>query len=1317
MNEVKLLAGVLNYDDPDMALPLNNHADAQNIRFTGMVGNLRPENIEGNILVSNPYLPTTGNNTTVGQPFFDQVKNRTFVFNSNSLGNDGIYILNADNTWTVLLASDILAFDPNMPISSVDVLYNDDVDGDVLYFLDSLKRPTKLNIPRYIANTYNLVKREFIDVIKAPPRMPIKAAYENDFNVTINNLKNSLFNFIYRFIYDDLDKSVWSSGSITPLPFEPFDQAIDNNRFYNSRIGLYFQTGDVNVRKIEIAFRQNNVTSDYYSIQVLDKAELSIPSNTISRFAFYNDGQYAPIDMKEQVLLFDYVPQEANAQAIPNGSVVAYAGVKEGYDLFSPNLSTQSSASGYIFNINGVNLFAYQGGDDTLGTGNDITIVCTGVGTNDGNGDAISLDNSAFTFEMNAIDGTGGNRSISITNATASISAILAAILANATTVGYTLVSQTTNTLTVRFAGVKLLISKAYVQRNSSSALNSYNAAVYANKFSSTIDYGRVYYDAAGRTNSVITAASNAVNTVTAQTGDVSLYPLSILTIRDRPPLWAAYYHIVASKNLTYQKSLDWVTRLAFADATTINSQRYAYVDIGNIIEYNQELGNANNVATQGIVSYDFSVGDRIRFIRRYPLTGSAVQLTAAQYDYEIVGVSYSQNVEGIIRGGVFLKIKYPTADIGANFAFTGADFQNYQVFIYAYGTHTSLNNTVFHEIGHKRGIGNAGTAQAYHICNNQIQSSDLATNGIEYIMAGDDFSRFRIAPISDKYNFTVNESDQDTATALSITVPNSPLTTSSYILKTQKYAAYAPSLSIALNGLYLNMSTSSQQIRLRGSIPIINNSEDCTFDLNISTMNTTGTLVVIDNLIVRGSVTRGIQKNFDFDFTLNLIFPQDRAQIWVAPVTAVSFNAIKIKSFNLTVDVIQRNIQIPIIDKSFSDLYDLELNSLSRAVSVDKNAKQEFKGTLFRFSEPAQQGTNINLANRFYPNNTDQFDRAKGDVIRMAVSARQLIIFQYAGTGRVGIYAKFIKDNTGSQNLITTDTIITPNNIQYYEGGFGIRNQPLSLSRNGFQFYFADDIRGVLCRLSQDGVTPISELFKVQTWAGMYLPAYQTDSDYQFGGKAKILSCYNQLKNRHGEIIFILQKGLNGTTVTKPALSMVFDENRNAFTGSYSFNPDQIVCAGNRLFTFHNGNAYEHNDYGNNRTFYGQTYYPSLSLVFNKEVVLRKVFNTLSYISDQIWVCDVNGDIITSEVNDQTGLPQISSLIEKDFTRRGNTLNAALLQDANSSNNTQLALLEGDVLNGVLIKVKLTYKGSKGTYIYLPTVLSQEDKENLKNT
>jgi hypothetical protein len=76
----------------------------------------------------------------------------------------------------------------------------------------------------------------------------------------------------------------------------------------------------------------------------------------------------------------------------------------------------------------------------------------------------------------------------------------------------------------------------------------------------------------------------------------------------------------------------------------------------------------------------------------------------------------------------------------------------------------------------------------------------------------------------------------------------------------------------------------------------------------------------------------------------------------------------------------------------------------------------------------------------------------------------------------------------------------------------------------------------------------------------------------------------------------------------------------------------------------------------------------------------------------------------LTSLINLQTGLPQISQLITPDFEITEGLYTAAYLYDANSGLNAQLALVEGDKLKGFYIRVLLTYRGSNFAYIYVPT-------------
>src|SRR6185295_14818544 len=118
------------------------------------------------------------------------------------------------------------------------------------------------------------------------------------------------------------------------------------------------------------------------------------------------------------------------------------------------------------------------------------------------------------------------------------------------------------------------------------------------------------------------------------------------------------------------------------------------------------------------------------------------------------------------------------------------------------------------------------------------------------------------------------------------------------------------------------------------------------------------------------------------------------------------------------------------VIDPNFSDYYPSAVNSNGRAFIYDVNAAQLTYSPLLRWSLAFQESTNINQTNRFYPLNFDQIERSKGGIMRLRVFDRILRVFQERKCGQLGIYQKFITQADGSTGLITTNDIITKNNI-----------------------------------------------------------------------------------------------------------------------------------------------------------------------------------------------------------------------------------------------------------------------------------------------
>lgn len=208
------------------------------------------------------------------------------------------------------------------------------------------------------------------------------------------------------------------------------------------------------------------------------------------------------------------------------------------------------------------------------------------------------------------------------------------------------------------------------------------------------------------------------------------------------------------------------------------------------------------------------------------------------------------------------------------------------------------------------------------------------------------------------------------------------------------------------------------------------------------------------------------------------------------------------------------------IIDQSVSDLFPSRIVGNGRAFIIDKDARENYFPTLLRWGLQYQQNTDINQTNRFYPQNFDEIDRAKGDIQRFKVRDRILRVFQNRACGQYGVYSRFIQNNSGGNELVTTNDIITANNINYYRGEFGLGDQYCGLVSSSGQDYFVDPVRGYQIRLSYDGITPISELYKGQFYISSLFTPYNKAWVRADGSLAKILGCFDFVDDQYVTIL-----------------------------------------------------------------------------------------------------------------------------------------------------------------------------------------------------
>lgn len=1312
--------GAMDGDSPNENIGKGWIRAAYDIIWRGPVGNRRPETTYGTNLVPNSLLPGTGTHLTIGA-HYDAVYGRVFFFNYNSAGFHGIYVYNTSAqpvaTFQLLMQTgtntvgDPLGFTPTGKITSIDILYADMPIGPILFYVDSLGRPTQININRYLASTYPAIQRSFIDVIKAPPVMAPQVTYENDFTVQANGFIDCLWQFAYAFFADNNEKTVISTASIVPLPPQPFDPTQNVPTSQAARMGIYVQTGDATIKTIRIYGRQtkNGITSDWMILQDLQKSQYGIADNTVYKFLFYNTGSYITEDPAFAVLPFDVCPLQANCMVLLDGNTPAYAGILENYNFFTPILNvTATNQATPDFTVNGSLFFAAPNGLFTGGQPQ-ITLYLTGCGVNDGSGNPISLPNAPTLFVVRAKSGAT-DISFSFPNLIlGNISAILAGLQSAAVTAGWVFVGNTTNSLTLYYPTGAITLQSSYVQNSTESGFMPYQFPQMAFFPQAAVQMGAKYFDASGRTNGIISNIQGEIttppypgsgNTTAALTLDVSGYT---------PPPWAVYWRPCRTNNLTFNRYLDWISDSAYQGTGQLVNVQYAYFGVTNIYYYNTSIG-----ATQGVVSYgatSFAQGDRIRVQGRY---SADLTFTPLNLDYAILGVVVNPLIDGVAVVGTFIQIAYPAIDISANFQFftsgsaAGAyNFQNYKILIYSYAAQETQAQEVFYEVGLTFDIGNPGTPQAYHmgnIADNVVQISD-----------GDVFFRPRTVPIQNEYIIPTGSYDQTSPYGTLWVNPGggaTPIVNNGIweiIGGVQKVASLTSSgypLYSDLDYTIRNQSTTPFNVRLRGSIPIIDKTDPNGQFALYAKVVLPGNVVAVTPILTLqtglppgGSMVINTNNNYTFDGTV--VIPPG-GSMWIV---LYAVNELLVGGMQLTLDVI-RNIPIMVFDASYSDIYNLKTNSDNRPSVIDALALQTFYPTLFRFAEPYVPGTNTYLANRFYDGNKDKFDASHGQVMRMIQWQRRLRIAQMRKWGEVGVYSKFIKNNQGTTELIVNDLIIEPNNIQYFDEDFGIGNQPRGFAMNGFQIWFFDPVRGAFCRLSLDGIKQISEEFLQQSFAGSLTPGYLNNYAYPYGGNAVVLGCYNFTKDRYSEALLCFQGGTMGA-LSLPAQSIGFIERTNAFSSYYRFAPDEIICAENQLISFSQGQLYIHNNTGNNRTYYGIDIIPQLDLIFNDKEAIRKTFQALSYqpFNNALWTAANVGDISTSFFNPQTGLQQMSQLIAQDMEIVEGQVNAAFLRDANSGPNPAVAINEGDYLKGYWMRILLTAPNNNFNALFTPFV------------
>jgi hypothetical protein len=394
------------------------------------------------------------------------------------------------------------------------------------------------------------------------------------------------------------------------------------------------------------------------------------------------------------------------------------------------------------------------------------------------------------------------------------------------------------------------------------------------------------------------------------------------------------------------------------------------------------------------------------------------------------------------------------------------------------------------------------------------------------------------------------------------------------------------------------------------------------------------------------------------------------------------------------------------LMDANWNDYVPSASNANGRAWVIEENAATVYNGVLVRWGGKFQAGTSINQLNIFRPSDFDEADRGKGDIRRFKARDRILRAFQDRGVGQWGIYARFIQNNQGQSELVTTNEIITTNNINYYSGVYGLCGYPTNLCSTPYADYFTDVVTGRGVRIGNDGITDLGVLYKGQYFFPEWVLPYNREITRTNGSIAKVMAFFDEFDN---DFHTILQGGtLSGTTYADRHFS--FNEPRNGYVNDeLNYIPEYALSANGVIYAFKNGQMYKHGVSGNNYcNFFGVQYDAEVTLVFNDNIDVRQYWLALAETSNDTWDCP---EIYTDVMSYGTQRQQ-TSLVAQEFRKLEGKPSSAIKRDANSRGGK----INGDFMKGSYLVVKLR-KQNANTLITLTEleVKSADSPYNLK--
>lgn len=683
-------------------------------------------------------------NIRVEQDGGSDIVNVNFVANSNEIGNE-ITIINqgsvdftvpTNDDYNVLMSYTTQVFDINDDPITTGLTWSHEIRNFAYGFGD---RPTE-NI-----------------------------GYFSDTNRKINNLREKQFQFAYRYLYDDKEKSIYSPYSLTLIPQneESVGGFLSGDQTINNRIDFVIQTGSELVDKIEIVIKINELGS-WQSYQILDKTLEYIPDNSGYRLKFANENVLQPVDNNQVVIDQNFFPLTADVQEYLTSNELSYGRVKEGFDNINIDIDLSVNFNTYTYNSAlkafGKRIVTRNYAADNLVYDVNFIVLTIPNAVQTGVYSSVVLGSSGLTYNADSND---------VSNYPTSIIAGLVAEFEQQTlntsapnpwtwetpagAVKFTLPGGSTELGPEDVEDTELWFPISFINLGTGDIIYNINSAngTVINTTAATSPKQRTYkqgqYQAGikyaddyGR-KSFVQTNDEASILILDDDGDATFAPIKTLTynIKHLPPDWATTYQMCLTKNLSESNSFQWSIDTAEYDLRL--GIGYAILGINNSI-----IGMNNLIQKTSIQPYVFTKGDRLRRIGvKDPDQNDFNRLGDDNY-YEVLGVefttpktedfyAYDETKEQFVSQEIPVReageLVYQDNSQKIVIQFTLPDGQtidqwfNNRVIIEIVSPLKEDEEKLFFEVGDTYKIGNPGQTDRYHTGKTQDQDPNDPEN------------------------------------------------------------------------------------------------------------------------------------------------------------------------------------------------------------------------------------------------------------------------------------------------------------------------------------------------------------------------------------------------------------------------------------------------------------------------------------------------------------------------------------------------------------------------------------------------------------